>query len=348
MKDATKRFGDVSVLCGTSLKIGAGEVVALLGSSGVGKTTLARAVCGMIQLDSGMVSISGQVVGGVQAELGVSYMPQELGYWTTLTVRQQLTLALRSDRARFTVVDGVKKLVELVGLETRIDAECAELSGGELRRLALARAIAVDSRVLILDEPFSSVDVVSETNLQRVLRAYVGDIGCAVLMITHDFAHALLLAHRSAVMHAGNIIQDASPRELLKKPDHGAVARALGAHNVWDAVDVESLLVGLDAEVAEAGATTEDVPQTTSSHRMVYIVPYTAVNVGDESTVQVHGMIDAVIPGRGLLRVILRRNDCGRILEIGMRDSLIDQVKPDCEATFSWGVEDGAFLPDGT
>lgn len=342
----SKSFGDKLVLRNISLCLEKGEILALLGASGSGKTTLARVICGSIRPERGSVKVNGKEVSGISPDCPLSFMPQESGFWAALPVRKQLELALKSRRARFSGKEGVNRLAELGGLQDRLPAYPSELSGGELRRLAFLRAVAVKCDLLILDEPFISIDEATEARMQQVFRQYVEDMGCAVLLITHDFDHALLLAKRAAILHGGTIVQNDEPGMLVRSPAHGAVVRVLGEINIWPASIATD-----DALSVETSAGQFPIPKECSvknTHpRIAYFVPTQSLSLG-EGHPGICGTVKSAITGARSLRVTLQKTTDGRRVEIGLplTSEILENVRNNMSICVRWPTEEGRLLDD--
>jgi ABC-type multidrug transport system ATPase subunit len=145
----SKRYSTNQVLRTVSLELNKSTVLALLGQSGCGKTTLARLICGLLIPDVGKILVAGHEVRGLDLKQHVSYMPQDSGIWATLTVKRQLALVLQSKRARFSGAGGIEQLARLGSLETCLSSNIDKLSGGELRRLGFLRSIAISCDLMI-------------------------------------------------------------------------------------------------------------------------------------------------------------------------------------------------------
>jgi iron(III) transport system ATP-binding protein len=225
-----KAFGRTRAVDGATLCVERGGLVALLGPSGSGKTTLLRVIAGFEEPDAGAVSIGGRPVAGdgawVEPEhrrIGMVF--QDGALFPHLTVERNVAFgASRRER--------VGECLDLVGLADRASRFPHELSGGERQRVALARALAADPEVVLLDEPFASLDA----GLRDALRAQVADIlhaaGTSALLVTHDQAEALSLAGTVAVMRAGRIEQVGTPEEIYERPQSRWVAEFLGEADV--------------------------------------------------------------------------------------------------------------------
>ncbi len=225
-----KTFGRTRAVDGASLRVGEGELVALLGPSGSGKTTLLRVIAGFEEPDAGRVAIAGRPVAGdgawVEPEhrrIGMVF--QDGALFPHLTVSDNVGFgASRAER--------VGECLELVGLSARAGDFPHELSGGERQRIALARALAAEPEVVLLDEPFASLDA----GLRESLRLEVAEIlraaGTSALLVTHDQAEALSLAGTVAVMREGRVEQVGTPEEIYERPTSRWLAEFLGEADV--------------------------------------------------------------------------------------------------------------------
>ncbi|MGH3319451.1 MAG: ABC transporter ATP-binding protein [Streptosporangiaceae bacterium] len=231
-----KSFGDVAVLRNLDLDVPAGSLTALLGPSGCGKTTLLRLIAGFEPPDDGTVAVGDTVVCGTGRPLPperrrVGYVPQEGALFPHLTTSGNITFGLPWAARRSERRSGrrIAELLELVGLE----ADCAgrfpaQLSGGQQQRVALARALAPGPGLVLLDEPFSSLDPALRAETREAVIAALKAAGTTTVLVTHDQAEALSLAERVAVMRDGRIVQTAAPATLYRSPTDPAVARFVG------------------------------------------------------------------------------------------------------------------------
>jgi osmoprotectant transport system ATP-binding protein len=218
-----------------SLTVPRGAFVALIGASGCGKTTTLRAINRLIEPTIGRVWVDGRdtaTVPGEQLRRGIGCVLQSVGLFPHWTVAENVGAVPRllgwpepRIRAR------VDELLELVGLPPAEFRERAPsgLSGGQRQRVGIARAIAAEPSVLLMDEPFGALDPVTRDRLQQEIRALHDGLGLTTVMVTHDMAEALLLADAIAVMDAGRLVRFDAPRALLADPGHPAVAALLDA-----------------------------------------------------------------------------------------------------------------------
>jgi iron(III) transport system ATP-binding protein len=220
------------VLRGVDLAVVSGEIVAILGASGSGKTTLLRLVCGFERADAGTIHIGGQLVfgPGLQVppeERGIGYVAQEGALFPHLTVADNLLFGLPRKRRRARA--GVAELLTLVSLPAAYAGRWPhELSGGEQQRVALARALAPRPKLVLLDEPFSSLDAALRSETRQVVASALAAAGATALLVTHDQDEALSMGNRVAVLRRGRIVQVATPAELYREPIDPDLARFVG------------------------------------------------------------------------------------------------------------------------
>jgi sulfate transport system ATP-binding protein len=232
----SKRFGDFRALNDVTLEVPEGSLTALLGPSGSGKSTLLRIVAGLETPDGGVVLIDGSDVTAARPqERGIGFVFQHYAAFTHMTVRENIAFGLRiRKRSRTEVRERVDELLSLVGLTTWAEQRPAQLSGGQRQRMALARALAVEPRVLLLDEPFGALDANVRAELRRWLRRLHDEQGVTTVLVTHDQEEAMEVADTIAVMNDGTIEQVGSPREVYDDPSSDFVMSFLGPVSVID------------------------------------------------------------------------------------------------------------------
>jgi osmoprotectant transport system ATP-binding protein len=217
----TKRYGDVVALDAVSLEVGRGECLAIIGESGSGKTTLLRCFNRLTEPDEGRVLVDGVDVATrdpIELRRGTGYVPQDGGLLPHWNVRRNVALVpwLRGERGAV----AAERALQLVGLEPDRfgDRRPRELSGGQRQRGVVARALADEPGVVLLDEPFGALDAITRADLQAVFLAIRRELGLAALLVTHDVAEAFLLADRVAVLRSGQLEQIGPPAELRAQP----------------------------------------------------------------------------------------------------------------------------------
>jgi len=218
----SKHYGAQAALDGVGLSVGEGEFVALVGGSGSGKTTLLKTINGLIRPDVGQVAVAGEAIGATPAHLvrrRIGYVFQEVGLFPHLTVAENIGVTPRLlgwDRAR--IAARVAELLELVALPRDLAGRPpAALSGGQRQRVGVARALAAEPRLMLMDEPFGALDPVTRDALGADYRALHERLGLTTIMVTHDMAEAVLLADRIVVLKSGRILADGAPADLLAR-----------------------------------------------------------------------------------------------------------------------------------
>lgn len=228
---ANKRYGDFAALDDVSLEIPSGSLTALLGPSGSGKSTLLRSIAGLDQLDSGTVYINGDDVTRVSPQnRDIGFVFQHYAAFKHMTVRENVAFGLKiRKRPKAEVAKKVDELLEVVGLAGFQTRYPAQLSGGQRQRMALARALAVDPKVLLLDEPFGALDAKVREDLRKWLRRLHDEVHVTTVLVTHDQQEALDVADRIAVLNKGRIEQVGSPDDLYDRPQNEFVMSFLGS-----------------------------------------------------------------------------------------------------------------------
>jgi len=226
----SKRFEEFSALDDVTLEVPNGSLTALLGPSGSGKSTLLRIIAGLENPDTGAVLIDGaDVTAARPQERGIGFVFQHYAAFAHMTVHENVAFGLRiRKRPRAEVRDRVGQLLELVGLTAWAGQRPAQLSGGQRQRMALARALAVEPRVLLLDEPFGALDATVRAELRRWLRRLHDEQGVTTVLVTHDQEEAMEVADRIAVLHGGRIQQVGAPSEVYDAPANEFVMGFLG------------------------------------------------------------------------------------------------------------------------
>jgi sulfate transport system ATP-binding protein len=239
VRNIAKRFGDFVALDDVSLDFPAGELVALLGPSGCGKTTLLRIIAGLERPDRGSVMLHGADAAGRHArERQVGFVFQHYALFRHMTVFENIAFGLRvrpraSRPSPASIRAKVHELLELVQLDWLADSHPSQLSGGQRQRIALARALAVEPKVLLLDEPFGALDAKVRKELRRWLRRLHEDIHVTSIFVTHDQEEALEVADRVVLMNHGRVEQVGTPESVYEQPATPFVYGFLGNVNLF-------------------------------------------------------------------------------------------------------------------
>lgn len=239
IRDVTKSFGDFKALKNVNLTVNEGELVALLGPSGSGKTTLLRIIAGLETADGGSLLFHGKdAVDRHAKDRQVGFVFQHYALFRHMTVFENIAFGLRVKprNVRLSekeIHDKVTELLKLVQLDWVAQRYPNQLSGGQRQRIALARALAVEPKVLLLDEPFGSLDAKVRKELRQWLRRFHDDLHITSLFVTHDQEEALEVADRIVVMNEGRIEQVGTPDEVYHNPANSFVLNFLGNVNLF-------------------------------------------------------------------------------------------------------------------
>jgi sulfate/thiosulfate transport system ATP-binding protein len=229
-ENVTKRWGDFTALDDVSVEIASGSLTALLGPSGSGKSTLLRVIAGLEAPDSGRVVLDGtDVTMMAPQKRGIGFVFQHYAAFKHLTVRENVAFGLRiRKRPTAEVTAKVDELLGVVGLEGFQSRYPGQLSGGQRQRMALARALAIEPAVLLLDEPFGALDAKVRAELRAWLRRLHDEVHVTTVLVTHDQEEAMDVADRIVVVNEGRVEQTGAPRELYDRPANGFVMSFLG------------------------------------------------------------------------------------------------------------------------
>jgi ABC-type Fe3+/spermidine/putrescine transport system ATPase subunit len=242
-------YGSQPILHGVSLSVVRGEFIAVLGSSGCGKTTLLRTIAGFQKAAGGAIRLFGQdVVNTPPERRGMAMMFQSYALWPHMTVLGNVGYGLRlrgasRDEIR-TRVAAILKLLNLSGME---DRKVTNLSGGQRQRVALGRALAIEPEILLLDEPLSNLDAKVRIQVRAEIKALQKRLGFTAIHVTHDREEAMTMADRIVVMDAGHIVQAGTPKEVFDRPNSPFVASFMGAENTI-ALDVRATGAGVEVQ----------------------------------------------------------------------------------------------------
>ncbi len=265
-----KSYGDLRVLAGLDLAVPEGSITAVLGPSGCGKSTLLRIVAGFVRPDAGTVRVGERIVNGPDRHVpaqkrGVGYVPQEGALFPHLTVGENIVFGLNRKQRRSSRRDEMLELAELP--RDLADRYPHELSGGQQQRVALARALAPRPVVVLLDEPFSSLDTTLRVTAGRSVARVLRHAGATALLVTHDQGEALSLSDEVAVMRAGRFVQVAPPAALYDRPADPGIAVSVGGGTLLDgSVDGDKVTTELGILATAAHG---DVPTTGSARVLV-------------------------------------------------------------------------------
>ncbi len=238
LRDISKKYNHQSVLKHVSFNVNAGEVFGLLGESGSGKSTLLRIAAGLIDADEGEIWLDNQKLRLASDQLipghpDIKIVHQDYNLSAPLTVRENIAYALRYYEKAYRD-ERVDELIQLCHLETVVNHPAKQLSGGEKQRTAIARALAEEARVLLLDEPFAHLDLLNRRRLTQTIRELAEQTGTACIFVTHDATDALSLSHRMGVLREGQLLQIGTPEEVYQQPINIYVAEITGEVNLFE------------------------------------------------------------------------------------------------------------------
>jgi multiple sugar transport system ATP-binding protein len=232
LRGLKKTFNQLAAVDGMDLDIGEGEFVVLLGPTGAGKTTTLRLIAGLEQVDEGQVFIGGQDVSSFgPAARDVAFVFQQYSLYPHLSVYDNLAFPLRSPARRVPdreIKDRIGQIAELLRISHKLNNRATQLSGGEMQRVAIGRALVRRPAIYLMDEPLSSLDAKLRGELRLELKRIQQDLGASILYVTHDQIEAMTMADRIGVISKGKLIQVGTPREIYENPHNVHVAQRLG------------------------------------------------------------------------------------------------------------------------
>nr|WP_090343271.1 TOBE-like domain-containing protein [Mycolicibacterium malmesburyense] len=291
VRGANKHYGDFAALDNVDFEVPSGSLTALLGPSGSGKSTLLRAIAGLDRPDTGTITINGRDVTNVPPQRrGIGFVFQHYAAFKHLTVRDNVAFGLKiRRRPKAEIREKVDNLLEVVGLAGFQTRYPNQLSGGQRQRMALARALAVDPQVLLLDEPFGALDAKVREDLRAWLRRLHEEVHVTTVLVTHDQSEALDVADRIAVLNKGRIEQVGTPAEVYDAPANAFVMSFLGAVSSLNGslVRPHDIRVGRTPDMAIAS--TDDSVQATGVLRATID---RIVMLGFEVRVELHSASD--------------------------------------------------------
>jgi multiple sugar transport system ATP-binding protein len=286
--DVGKSYGAVEAVRGLSLSVAHGEFVVLLGPTGAGKTTTLRLIAGLERPDQGHVLIQGRdVTREVPAERDVAFVFQQYSLYPHLTVYDNLAFPLRSPARRVdekTIRRRVQQISELLHIEHKLDNRATALSGGEMQRVAIGRALVREPAVYLMDEPLSSLDAKLRAELRLELKRIQRELGTTILYVTHDQIEAMTMADRIGVMNEGVLIQLGTPREIYERPNSAYVAGRLGTP-VINLIPAELLGEPVPPQVETVGLRTEHIRISTADGHGPRAQVHWVEHLGDQNHV---------------------------------------------------------------
>jgi multiple sugar transport system ATP-binding protein len=232
LRHVRKRFGEIEAVRDLSLNVADGELVVLLGPTSAGKTTTLRLVAGLEYPDEGAISIDGQdVTREPPAARDVAFVFQQYSLYPHLTVYDNLAFPLRSPARQLPEAEirkRVQEIAELLHISTKLANRATRLSGGEMQRVAIGRALVRHPAIYLMDEPLSSLDAKLRAELRLELKRIQVELGATILYVTHDQIEAMTMGSRIGVIRGGRLLQLGTPRDIYESPDDLYVATRLG------------------------------------------------------------------------------------------------------------------------
>ncbi len=243
IQNVRKSFGDHEVLRDVSLSIEEHEFVSFLGSSGCGKTTLLRCIVGLESIDSGRIFLDGRDITHVPPQQrGISMIFQQYCLFPTMNLYNNVSFGLRMQKLpKAEIKDRVEKVLDIVNMREHINKYPYQMSGGEQQRAALARALIMNPKVLLLDEPFSAIDAKLRKDLQVYLKEIHKQFGMTSIFVTHDQEEAMRMSDRIHLFNQGILEQSDSPYEIYARPRTPFVASFIGSYNLFTAEEARVL-----------------------------------------------------------------------------------------------------------
>lgn len=302
LKNISKKYKDKEIIKNISFDIKEGELICILGPSGCGKTTLLNIIGGFISDFSGDVLLSDENINNIPPEKReIATVFQSYGLFTHKNVIDNVSYGLKLLKIdKNTRENRAKEMLEKVGLASYEKKKIKELSGGEQQRVAIARSMVLNPKLLLLDEPLSNLDVHLRDVMRKEIKKIQKQFGVTMIIVTHDQEDAFKLADRVIVINEGHIEQIGTPEELYKEPKNNFISSFIGENNIIDenlVIRPEEISIKLDSsgegkvvDVTYLGATVEYLVETPDGNTLKVLTMSTAerFNIGDKVLVQIN------------------------------------------------------------
>ncbi|WP_236897660.1 MULTISPECIES: ABC transporter ATP-binding protein [Clostridium] len=238
-KNIRKDFKNKTILKDITLKINRGELVAIIGSSGCGKTTTLKMINRLIKPTSGKIFINGEDIASkdvIKLRRNIGYVIQQTGLFPHLTIRENIEMIPKVEKLnKASIEKRTLELMDMVGLNSNdfLDRYPTELSGGQQQRVGVARAFATNPEIILMDEPFSALDPITRVQLQEELIDLQSKLKRTIVFVTHDMDEAIKIADKICIMNKGEIVQYDTPENILKNPINDFVSEFIGKNRIW-------------------------------------------------------------------------------------------------------------------
>ncbi|MFC0216595.1 ABC transporter ATP-binding protein [Paenibacillus chartarius] len=372
LEGITQRFKETTVLHGLSLEVERGELLTLLGASGCGKSTLLRCISGLLPLDQGEITLDGnRITKLLPKQRGIGMVFQSYALFPTMTVADNIAFGLTVKKmSKPDIRQRVERLTAMVGLEDKLGAYPHELSGGQQQRVALARSLAVEPKLMLMDEPFSALDAQIRKQVRSEFRRLQKELGMTTIFVTHDQEEALTVSDRVCVMNQGRIEQLGTPEDVYTKPKTEFVARFIGNYNLfraeqlaaWGWTDAAGTYAlrpeairmtpyGSDerigaAEVAANGVAADGVAAAATAAGATSAAVATRAAAAAERLVRINGQIKEAAVLGNIIRYVVEAG-AGSVTVDALNRSGEALLQPGTNVTLEWDHTDCKYLESG-